>query len=285
LPGIFLEGASFADYCPGTNGNSTADGYYGCLDDDGNGIANMFEPIVENNATDTGNDATNDDETSEETEESDSYFESLLSGDSGTVTQTVGFGAILLALLALLQTNAVAAILPDAFRWVQVLRKNSKLSKEEENELSYLQSVVQAYFADHQSLIEELRNMKADLTARYTNNQIKKETREKLFTIIDDLMTTNPDELEHIAHNDIYFGLAETLDTKQRAALLKEKVTMEQSGVELFEQNEMVTETVPSSDIIGTVSTDGYEYLEQPPNSGIWFIRNSDSGSWERWSQ
>jgi DNA-directed RNA polymerase subunit F len=285
LPGIFVEGASFADYCPETNGNSTADGYYGCLDDDGNGIANMFEPIVENNATDTGNDATNDDETSEETEESDSYLESLLSGDSGTVTQTVGFGAILLALLALLQTNAVAAILPDAFRWVQVLRKNSKLSKEEENELSYLQSVVQAYFADHQSLIEELRNMKADLTARYTNNQIKKETREKLFTIIDDLMTTNPDELEHIAHNDIYFGLAETLDTKQRAALLKEKVTMEQSGVELFEQNEMVTETVPSSDIIGTVSTDGYEYLEQPPNSGIWFIRNSDSGSWERWSQ
>ena len=285
LPGIFLEGASFADYCPETNGNSTADGYYGCLDDDGNGIANMFEPIVENNATDTGNDATNDDETSEETEESDSYLESLLSGDSGTVTQTVGFGAILLALLALLQTNAVAAILPDAFRWVQVLRKNSKLSKEEENELSYLQSIVQAYFADHQSLIEELRNMKADLTARYTNNQIKKETREKLFTIIDDLMTTNPDELEHIAHNDIYFGLAETLDTKQRAALLKEKVTMEQSGVELFEQNEMVTETVPSSDIIGTVSTDGYEYLEQPPNSGIWFIRNSDSGSWERWSQ
>ena len=285
LPGIFLEGASFADYCPETNGNSTADGYYGCLDDDGNGIANMFEPIVENNATDTGNDATNDDETSEETEESDSYLESLLSGDSGTVTQTVGFGAILLALLALLQTNAVAAILPDAFRWVQVLRKNSKLSKEEENELSYLQSVVQAYFADHQSLIEELRNMKADLTARYTNNQIKKETREKLFTIIDDLMTTNPDEVEHIAHNDIYFGLAETLDTKQRAALLKEKVTMEQSGVELFEQNEMVTETVPSSDIIGTVSTDGYEYLEQPPNSGIWFIRNSDSGSWERWSQ
>ena len=285
LPGIFLEGASFADYCPETNGNSTAYGYYGCLDDDGNGIANMFEPIVENNATDTGNDATNDDETSEETEESDSYLESLLSGDSGTVTQTVGFGAILLALLALLQTNAVAAILPDAFRWVQVLRKNSKLSKEEENELSYLQSIVQAYFADHQSLIEELRNMKADLTARYTNNQIKKETREKLFTIIDDLMTTNPDELEHIAHNDIYFGLAETLDTKQRAALLKEKVTMEQSGVELFEQNEMVTETVPSSDIIGTVSADGYEYLEQPPNSGIWFIRNSDSGSWERWSQ
>ena len=282
LPGIFVEGASFADYCPETSGNSTADGYYGCLDDDGNGVANMFEPIVENNTTtDTGND---DGETTQQDDDSDSYIDSLLSGDAGTMTQTVGFGAILLAFLALLQTNMAAAILPDAFRWVQVLRKNSKLSKEEENELSYLQSVVQAYFADHQSLIEELRDMKADLTARYTNNQIKKETREKLFTIIDDLMITNPDELEHIAHNDIYFGLAETLDTKQRAALLREKVSMEQNN-DPFEDAVMDADSVPSDAIKGTVSTDGHEYLELPADSGNWFIRNYESGSWERWDQ
>ena len=282
LPGIFVEGAFLADYCPETSGNSTADGYYGCLDDDGNGVANMFEPIVENNTTtDTGND---DGETTQQDEDSDSYIDSLLSGDAGTMTQTVGFGAILLAFLALLQTNIAAAILPDAFRWVQVLRKNSKLSKEEENELSYLQSVVQAYFADHQSLIEELRDMKADLTARYTNNQIKKETREKLFTIIDDLMITNPDELEHIAHNDIYFGLAETLDTKQRAALLREKVSMEQNN-DPFEDAVMDADSVPSDAIKGTVSTDGHEYLELPADSGNWFIRNYESGSWERWDQ
>jgi hypothetical protein len=286
LPGIFVVGASFADYCPETNGNSTAEEYYGCQDDDGNGIANMFEPIVENNTiSDTGNDASDDGETSEQSEESNSYLGSLLSGDSGAVTQTVGFGAILLALLALLQTNAVAAILPDAFRWVQVLRKNSKLSKEEESELSYLQSVVQAYFADHESLIEELRDMKADLTARYTNNQIKKETREKLFTIIDDLMTTNHDELEHIANNDIYFGLAETLDTKQRASLLTEKVSMDQAGLDLDEEERIVSDMIPNNDVKGTVSTDGYEYLELPIGSENWFIRNQNSGSWERWSQ
>jgi len=281
-PGIFVDGAQFADYCPETNGNSTADDYYGCQDDDGNGVANMFEPIVENNATsDTGND---DGETSQQDDDSDSYIDSLLSGDAGTMTQTVGFGAILLAFLALLQTNMAAAILPDAFRWVQVLRKNSKLSKEEENELSYLQSVVQAYFADHQSLIEELRNMKADLTARYTNNQIKKETREKLFTIIDDLMTTDSEELEHIAHNDVYFGLAEALDTKDRAALLREKVSMEQDN-DPFEGAAMNADSVPSNAIQGTVSTDGHEYLELPADSGNWFIRNYESGSWERWDQ
>jgi hypothetical protein len=123
--------------------------------------------------------------------------------------------------------------------------------------------------------------MKADLTARYTNNQIKKDTREKLLTIIDDLLTTNPEELEHIAHNEFYFGLSETLDTKQRAALLKEKVSMDQS----FEEEGIVTDIIPNNDVKGTVSTDGYEYLELPTGSGNWFIRNQSSGSWERWSQ
>ena len=315
-PGLFVEEAYSADYCPEVAGNSTADGFYGCLDNDGNGIADFFEvgeanetggtnSTVETNQTeipvDTDEDGVFDIDDNclgtppniqvdafgcevieaQDEDKTTSAFESFFSGDNDPVTTTVGIGAILLALFTLLQTNAVAAVLPDAFRWVQVLRKNSKLSKEEENELSYLQSVVQAYFTDHQSLIEELRDMKADLTARYTNNQIKKETREKLFTIIDDLMVTNPDELEHIAHNDVYFGLAETLDTKQRVELLKEKVLMDQS----FEERGMVTDIIPNNDVKGTVSTDGYEYLELPTGSGNWFIRNQSSGSWERWSQ
>jgi hypothetical protein len=41
----------------------------------------------------------------------------------------VGIGAILLGIFSLLQTNAIASVLPDTFRWVQVLRRNSKLSK------------------------------------------------------------------------------------------------------------------------------------------------------------
>ncbi|CAI8159581.1 MAG: Uncharacterised protein [Methanobacteriota archaeon] len=218
-------------------------------------------------------------------ERSSSFLDSLISGDTDTVTQTVGFGAILLAFLALLQTNAVAALLPDTFRWVQVLRKKSKLSKEEINELTYLQSLVQAFFTDQTTLKEELRDMKADLTARYTNNEIKKDTREKLFTIIDDLLSTSAEELEHIAHNEIYFGLAETLDTNERTALLNEKVSMEQSDPPLFEEDSLVDEDTPNEEVIGTVSTDGYEYLEFPVGSGKWFIRNPESGLWEQWSK
>ena len=41
--GEFVFGAVMADYCPEIPGNSTADGYYGCPDDDGDGIPNMFE--------------------------------------------------------------------------------------------------------------------------------------------------------------------------------------------------------------------------------------------------
>ena len=76
-----------------------------------------------------------------------------------------------------MQTNFIAAMLPDAFRWVQVLRKKSKLSAEEEMELGHLQSVVQAYFNDVDELKEELFNLKSDLTARFTNGEIKADTR------------------------------------------------------------------------------------------------------------
>ena len=191
----------------------------------------------------------------------------------------------MLALFSLLQTNAVAAVLPDTFRWVQVLRNNSKLTKEELNELTYLQSLVQAYFDSPDELNEELQDMKSDLTARYTNNEIKKETREKLFTLIDELLYTSPNELERIAHNDAYFGLAGTIDSKKRTELLEEKVAMRSVPISLDSTLTSMPQ-VPNLELKGVVSAeDGYEYLESPSGSGVWFIRNQSSGEWEQWLQ
>ena len=68
--------------------------------------------------------------------------------------------------------------------------------------------------------------LRGDLTGRYTNNEIKKDTREKLFTLIDDLLIAPPQELYRIAHNDAYFGLAGTLDSEDRSKLLEEKIAM-----------------------------------------------------------
>ena len=152
------------------------------------------------------------------------------------------------------------------------------------NELTYLQSLVQAYFSNPGELNQELLDLKADLTARYTNNQIKKDTREKLFTIIDELLKTPTEELEHIAHNDVYFGLSDALDTDERMALLNEKVSMDRA-FDQFEHEAMVADSVPSDEVKGTISEDGHEYLESPSGSGIWYIRNHVSGSWQRWQQ
>ena len=315
-PGFYILGAVQPDYCPNTFGNSTADGYYGCVDNDGDGIPDQFQQQPETNETDDGNETqvpldtdgdgvadieddcpgTSPDvvvdadgcevEEAQEENEPTSAFESFFSGDADAVTTTVGVGAILLALFTLLQTNALAAILPDTFRWVQVLRKNSKLSKEERNELTYLQSLVQAYYADQEELVEELNLLRADLTGRYTNNEIKKDTREKLFTLIDDLLIATPQELYRIAHNDGYFGLAGAVDSEDRSKLLEEKLAMSEqivsSGIVQSPHDSSLSE--PPVNATGIVKDDGFEWYEFPQGSGDWWYRTAHTNQlWQKW--
>ena len=49
-PGEFADGAVLADHCPTEAGNSTVDGYFGCLDIDGDGIADIYDDEVGNNS-------------------------------------------------------------------------------------------------------------------------------------------------------------------------------------------------------------------------------------------
>lgn len=305
-PGVFIIGAVQADHCPDTLGNSTANGFYGCIDDDGNGIPDQFE-LQETNETDDGNetqtpldtdgdgvpdieddcpatssgvvvdaDGCEVEETQDDTETS-SAFESFFSGEADAVTTSVGVGTILLALFTLLQTNAVAAVLPDTFRWVQVLRKNSKLSKEERNELTYLQSLVQAYYDDPQEFAEELGNLKADLTARFTNNEIRRETREKLLILIEELQSSTSSELYKIAHSDTYFGLSQVIDTNERTSLLEEKLAMS-SGVD-----ELNDSTSPPVNSLGDMDDKGTYWIEWPISSGTWHYRYAPEESWTLW--
>ena len=194
---------------------------------------------------------------------------------SGEMVQTVGIGAILLAIFSLLQTNAAAAILPDAFRWVQVFRNNNNLSREEENELTYLQSLVQTYYAEPETLREEVRKLKADLTARFMNNEIRKETREKLLVVIDELIAADASELQFIAQSDGYFGLSNTTSVGERFDILDEEVAMRDA-----------TAGTPAAAMRGEVNPeDNHEYLEYPQGSGTWFIRNSQDNDWTKWEQ
>ena len=290
--GQFVEGALMSDFCPQITGTSTASGFFGCPDDDADGIPNMFE-IVEVIELDTDGDgvddvndlcpgtddgATVDSDGCELVVKSDEPLET--SNDaffSGEIAQSVGFGAILLALFSLLQTNMVAAMLPDAFRWVQVFRQSNKLTKEEKNELTYLQSLVRGYADDVETLREELQQMKSDLTSRFMNNEIKKDTREKILLVIDELITAPAEQIQIIALDDGYFGLEGTIDSNERSALLEEEMAMRD-----FDTNPASN---PSIDLQGSVAEDGYEYIEFPSNSGVWFIRDSTTRQWNLWER
>ena len=258
-----------------TNGTDNTNQTEVPIDTDGDGVSDL-EDNCPGTSPDTLVDAFGCEivESENDEDESTSAFESFFSGDSDPVTTTVGVGAILLALFTLLQTNAVAAVLPDAFRWVQVLRKNSKLTKEERNELTYLQSIVQAYYSNPEDLAEELVNLKGDITARFTNNQIKKETREKLLILIAELQTSTPNELYQIAHNEAYFGLSEVIDTDDRTKLLDEKLAMSAS------ENNLNQPESPSQYSLGEMDDKGTYWIEYPEDSGVWHYRYAPEDDW-----
>ena len=282
------------DDCPFTdleetvNGNGCSEGQLSVLDDDNDGVSNLND-LCPNTAANVSVDTSGCELPAGDDEGvSSSLLDSFFSGDADPVTTTVGIGAVLIALFGLLQTNAVAALLPETFRWVQVLRNNTKLTKEEENELTYLQSLTQAYYANPPELAEELEQLRGDLTARYTNNEIKKQTREKLMTLIDDLLASSPEQLNRIAHNDAYFGLAGAIDTEDRTQLLNEKLAMAAASgsapVAPAAPPEASMATEPAITAVGTVKDDGYEWLEWPEGSSVWYYRTAHSRTaWTKW--
>jgi len=347
-PGQFVVGAVLADHCPTEAGNSTVDGYFGCLDIDGDGIADLYDDDVGNNSgtpsnetnqtgpADSDNDGVDDlydlcpntvafgyvdvdgcliDEdgdgvddfkddclgtTSGATVDENgcpvavddprSFFESLSSGDRGAVVQTVGVGAIIVALFGFLQTNLVAALLPDSIRWLRVFRASSKLNAEEIRELEYLKSLVQTYYQDPEVLNDELYQMKSELTARYTNSEIKKITLEKLNTLIADLLAMDPSDVSRVAHNDAYFGLGGSMDTDARMEYMNQDVLMRSMDTDL-DHGAGVADVQshaghPSKEMQGRLNeSDGHEYLEYPTGSGAWYYRRSSNGEWNEWAQ
>ena len=347
-PGEFVDGATLADHCPSEAGNSTVDGYFGCLDLDGDGIADIYENDAENNSNassnetnqtgpvDSDNDGVDDlydlcpgtvafgyvdvdgcliDEDGDgvddfkddclgtaagTTVDADgcpvqndaprSFFESLSSGEQGAVIQTVGVSAIIVALFGFLQTNMVAALLPDSIRWVRVFRSNAKLNEEEVRELEYLKSLVQTYHDDPEVLRDELFQVKSELTARYTNSEIKKVTLEKMNTLVADLLAMEPSDVSRIAHNDAYFGLGGAMDTDARTEYMSQDVLMRTLDTDLQPQNAVNAVQTdigrPSKEMKGNLNeSDGHEYLEYPTGSGAWYYRRSSNAEWKQWVQ
>jgi len=347
-PGEFFDGAVLADHCPTEVGNSTVDGYFGCLDIDGDGIADMYDDEVGTNSdtpsnetnqsgpVDSDNDGVDDlydicpetvafgivyidgcliDEDGDgiddfkddclgttsgatvdangcavTSDESVSFFESLSSGDRGAVVQTIGVGAIIVALFGFLQTNLVAVLLPDSLRWIRVFRTGAKLNKEEIRELEYLKSLVQTYYQDPEVLRDELYQMKSELTARYTNSEIKKVTLEKINTLITDLLAMEPSDVSRVAHNDAYFGLGGAMDTGLRSEYMSQDALMREMETDLSHGEDVNAASTyaghPPMEMKGELNeTDEHEYLEYPTGSEAWFYRVRSTEEWVSWTQ
>jgi hypothetical protein len=274
------------DICPETVAFGIVD-IDGCLiDEDGDGIDDFKDDCLG-----TASGATVDANGCAETfDEPRSFFESLSSGDRGAVVQTVGVGAIVVALFGFLQTNLVAALIPDSIRWIRVFRAGSKLNAEEVRELEYLKSLVQTYYQDPEVLRDELYQMKSELTARYTNSEIKKVTLEKINTLISDLLAMDASDVSRIAHNDAYFGLGGSMDTGARAEYMSQDVLMRSMDTDL-DHGASVNDAQshaghPSKEVQGSLNeSDGHEYLEYPTGSGAWYYRNRSTREWVEWKQ
>ena len=157
-------------------------------------------------------------------------------------------------------------------------------------ELGHLQSVVQTYFNDVDELKEELFNLKSDLTARFTNGEIKPDTRKLIFTLISDLLAMDSFELKRVAHDDRFFGLAGTTNTKERSEMIEIERAMRgfDEGTDSVEldsfDSDYVDKNSPTPETEGVVNEeDGHEYIEHPPDSGRWFIRNTRTNMWDEW--
>ena len=132
--------------------------------------------------------------------------------------------------------------------------------------------------------------MKSELTARYTNSEIKKVTLEKINTLVADLLAMEPSEVSRIAHNDAYFGLGGSMDTGARTEYMNQDVLMRSMDIDLNHGAAVnATQTHaghPTQDLQGRLNeSDGHEYLEYPTSSGAWYYRRSSNTEWDEWAQ
>lgn len=131
--------------------------------------------------------------------------------------------------------------------------------------------------------------MKSELTARYTNSEVKKVTLEKLNTLIADLLAMDASDVSRIAHNDAYFGLGGSMDTGARTEYMNQDVLMRSMDTDLNHGaavNARQSHAHPPREMQGRLNeSDGHEYLEHPTGSGAWYYRRSSNAEWNKWTQ
>ena len=194
-----------SDNCPDSRPSATVD-QYGCArDSDGDGIPNDGD-----NCDNSRLDLEVDQFGCNIVEESivESFVEGVESNKA--ISSSIGIGAIMLAAFALIKTNVLAGLIPESLKVLRSLSRKSNLSKEEERELEYLQTVVQTYAEEENMIMSELTKLSSDINSRYASKELKQKTRDLLVDMITDLQSKPIAQLKIIAYDSEYFGLSKT---------------------------------------------------------------------------
>ena len=193
------------DNCPDSRPSATVN-QYGCARDaDGDGIPNDGDKC-ENSRLDLEIDQYGCNIIEE------SVVESFIQGveSNQAISSSIGIGAILLAVFALVKTNVLAGLIPDTLKVIRSISRKNNLSKEEQKELEYLQTVVQTYAEEENMIMGELTKLSSDINSRYAGKELKQKTRDLLVNLISDLQSKPIAQLKIIAYDSEYFGLSKS---------------------------------------------------------------------------
>lgn len=219
----------------------------------------------------------------------DSSWSKIMNGDlSGVadepVVMTFAFSAILLGLIALLQTNLIAQFIPESLRLVGFARSRKRESKEDDVWFEQLRSICQLMKDDISGLREWLVDEKITVKGEGIGKETSSKSIERRLSVLELLSSLNDEELTGVWKNHRLFGVSELSDTI--SDLRDEQLFMDQSGpVEtsmtsplLFEHSD----ALESSEIAPILDANGYEWIQN--EHGEYLYRRADSkGEWMKY--
>ena len=219
----------------------------------------------------------------------DSSWSKIMNGDfSGVadepVVMTFAFSAILLGLLALLQTNLVAQFIPESLRLVGFARSRQRESKEDGVWFEQLRSICQLMKDDIPGLREWLVDEKITVKGEGIEKDTSVKSIERRLSVLALLSSLNDEELTGVWKNQRLFGVSDMSDTI--SDLRDEQLFMNESDLKeipaisplLFEDSDVLD----SSEIVPILDADGYEWIKNEHGEYL-YRRAGSNGEWMKY--
>jgi hypothetical protein len=220
------------------------------------------------------------------------------------VVRTFGLTALLIAFLTFLQTNLVTQFLPESLRFLQLSRRKNKLSDEEVTELHNIQSLVRLGADEEDNLREDLTSLRSELSGKEVQGDLPKGAADRLGSLINRILAMPQGTIHAISDDSQFFGLSismaadERLDEarmerdfnsdgdRSRKSRGEAFAGLDNAAEELGEKKNKKSRSStsgPLESMTGITRDDGYEYIEWPEDSSLWYYRVPETDEWKPW--